>query len=282
MALESGYTEEQEREQEQDAVMAGFESTDIKPVEPIAVEQNPTGNTPLAQEPDPSSEPKEEMAVLTKAQLNALNEKARKVDSFEERLNRVSSGVNGKIGSLIQQVESLKSSASGLSPKAKDRLAAEFPELAKIMFDEVEVGSQVEARSPVPQTPQIAEHYAEVLDQHQKTFERKLLNLAHNDWEPIVSSSEYAQWMDRFLTADERQAFEESWDAEHVGGRISEYKKYRGSLDAQRTGQASQAAAKQERLADAVTPRGLPRGAVAVSPEDEEEAAMLSAFNGRK
>jgi len=258
--------EDVDQQQEQDAVMAGFESTDVEPVEQVTQDPTPVEETPAVEEV--------EMAKLTKADYDALVEKARKIDAFEERLAKVSSGVNGKIGSIIQQLDSLKSSAQGLSPKARERVTAEFPELAEMMFDEEAAVTD----TPVQQTPVVDTKVADALEQYKRENERKLLKLVHKDWEQVVGDGKFHAWMDQKLTADERQAFGESWDAEHVGGRISEFKQYMHSIQPAPPVDTTN----KDRLDGAVTPRGLPRGSVSVSPEDEEEAAMLKAFGGRR
>ena len=177
----------------------------------------------------------------------------------------------GKLGNLQQKIDSAKGSVSGISPKARERLEADFPELADMLFDGVEEAEPV-APAPYEYTP--VEDTTEKIKQE---YELKILARDHKDWDKVVGSQEFAHWKDTVLDPMTSIELDSSWDSDFVSGKITEFKAWH--QDQQK--KQEQDKLKKARLDNAVTPRGIPRSGSSDFMEGDEDAAMEAAFRKR-
>lgn len=182
--------------------------------------------------------------------------------------------VFGKVGELQQKIDAVKPAATGLSPKAAERLKADFPELHEMLFggtEEAEAPAAVHApaQEPAPAAP-------DEFTVEQK-MELRLLDRDHKDWRQVVTSPEFEAWKGSVLDPETAASLDETWNADLVSSTISQFKTYQVGEAAK----ADQQKLKQERLDDAVTARGIPRINTPSLGDDDEEAAMLAHYKPR-
>ena len=250
MTVDQEYTSSDEAAEEA-AFESGFNATEEAAV------------TPDTPQPEPIPEPEPEVPVapgLTNDDLKAMFE-AERLENQKAR-----DKLFGKIGDLQQRLETARTKTSGISPKARERLTADFPELAEMLFDGDPTDEPV-FQAPAPQ--QVAP--GPEVEQTQ-TLERRFLTRDHRDWETIVVSPEFDAWTANLPQSDQH-TLNSTWDADFVSAKITEYKAWQSSKQAA-------AVKKQDRLDAAVIPRGVPRDSIA-HDTDDEEAAMLKAFGKR-
>lgn len=257
---------------EEAAFEAGFNVADIEPEQPTNTTEEVAPVEPeVKEEPETKVEPDAEpIKAITQDDLNAVRESAR------QEMQKIHDKVFGKVGELNQRIEAMKSTADRISPKAKERLKTDFPELAAMLFDD-EPEPPTAVVVPVPQQPVYVPEVTTAPDQPDpgKTLERRLLTRDHKDWEKIVVSPEFAQWKESALTHAQAQELDETWDADFVSDKITSFKEW------QKTKTATTEKTKSDRLESAITPRGVPRLGTGSTGGDDEESAMMAAYNKR-
>jgi hypothetical protein len=278
----------EEDAQEEAAFEAGFNATDITPVDAT----DTTGKEEVSkkeEKPVVEEEKKVEIEVkepepakaLTIDDLNAAL--AAQKQDHQREIKKLSDKLFGKAGELQQRIDAIKPQVvSGISPKAKEKLTAEFPELAAMLFDETAELQAAPAHRAVEQPTILPDPRVDDLS---RTFERKLLARDHRDWETVVTSPAFAQWRDVALSPEDAAELDSSWDADFISGKISDFKAFQtqAATDAAAAAKKTEEdRIKQERLANGVTQRGIPRDNRPTASDDDEEAAMVAAYGRRK
>lgn len=269
--------EQVEQEQAEAEELAAMESVfGFEPDTPTKddVTEVPDQEQPETKEetPDKGGEA-EQPKYLTVAELQAALEAERAAHKAE--MSKLHDRFFGRAGELQQKIDSIRA-YSNISPKAKEKLSAEFPELAEMLFDNEPIPAQVPKQPEQPQID-VEEVVTKRLDETQKSFEKRLLKRDHPDWEQVINTAEFDSWKGT-LPTPEFDKLNTSWDADYISGKLTEFKEWKAAQTAKQTQQQK----KQDRFDAAITPTGLPRGATGgVSAEDEEEAALLSAFKKR-
>lgn len=208
------------------------------------------------EEPAPEPEPEELVfAGYKESEIKALLERVSEIDKLKEREAKVF----GTIGSIKQQVDTLKNAAPQtvkLNPDGFKRLSAEFPELAQMLTEDL--GEAIQSAPGV--VPEASKQFEERLQEVERKAEMKLLTVMQPDWKKVVPSEEFQKWKE---TLDEsvRTELDSSWDSTFIAERIREFKDWKGKAE-----QAKQN--KQRRLETNVTPQGAPRP---TAPSDEDE-----------
>lgn len=239
---------------EEAAFLAGFNDTDLEP--------EPTPEPEPEPDPAPEAEPAKSLTIDDLAAI---------IEQQKQEAAKMRDTFFGKLGNLQQKIDSAKGSVSGISPKARERLQADFPELAEMLFDG--------ASDPEPVAPEPFE-YTPVEDRVEKVkqeFEMKLLARDHKDWDKVVGSQEFATWKDNVLDPMAALELENSWDSDFVSGKITEFKEWHQS----QLKKQEQDKIKKQRLENAVTPKGIPRSGNSDLMDDDEDAAMEAAFRKR-
>jgi hypothetical protein len=264
--------------EEEAAFTAGFNATDIEPEQTeITTEAKPVLEVTTPVEPEPVVTPAPTAKVITEDDLNAVRESTR------QEMQKIHDKVFGKVGELNQRIEAMKSTAAGISPKARERLKTEFPELAGMLFDD---DGEPVAQTPAPSVapaPQVQVAPVIVPDQpdQSKVLEERLLTRDHKDWKAVVGSPEFAAWKET-LKPSEANELDDSWDADFISAKITDFKGWRAATVAQAaSARTSTDTTRQQRIAAAVTPQGVPRINAISASEDDEEAAMAAAFKKR-
>jgi hypothetical protein len=188
--------------------------------------------------------------------------------------------VFGKVGELQQKIDAMKTTAHGISPKARERLKTDFPELAEMLFEDVAPVEQQQAAPSAVETEPVQTVQPAAGDEFttEQRIELRLLKRDHPDYEQVAKSPEFATWTSSVLSPDDAAALNDAWDADLVSKRMTEFKAWKA-------GEAKAAAdkqTKQDRLGDAINPRGIPRVSASSGGDDDEEAAMLAAYGKNK
>lgn len=236
---------------------------------------------PVAEEPkeEPVVEEKEEpVATEQPAQTEEEPAKALTIDDILAKMEaqrledqKKLDKAFGKIGDLQHKIESARVSATGISSKARERLEAEFPELAEMLFDKDAPAQEV----PQYQPPVVDN--SDAVEEVKQTFEKKLLKVYHPDWETTVKTPEFMEWRSNVLPPEDAVQLAETWDSDYVASKLTEYKAY----------QAKQAKLlkdkldKDKRLISAITPRGVQRQTNDSYSDDDEDSAMMASFKAR-
>lgn len=265
---------------EEAAMEAGFTDSEL---EQISQPGDTTDNQQPEGQPADNEQQQEEEAEqqegqeaseddrpLTRAEIKAIEARA---EQLEQQLAKVHDRAFGKIGELQQKIEALKTKTTGLSPRAKERLANEFPELAEMLFDDDGDSAAQQQSVKQPESGQQLEQ-PDLREELSREFEKKLLKREHKDWEQVVASGEFKTWLNT-QPADVQQTFVSTWDSTYVADKLTEYKEFAKKQEEDRKEKQT----KQKRLENAITPkssnsRQRPPG----YDLDEENAAMEAAF----
>jgi hypothetical protein len=252
-----------EEAEENAALEAGFGDTDQEPVAVVAEEEGEVKAEPEIEKPA-----EEAAKPLTVEDLREIIEEQKRQNILH------TTKLSGQIGELSERqkkLEAAKASVSGISPKARERLSADFPELAEMLFsDDGEAAPAVVQKVVAVPSGPTAEDVEDA---------KELLQFDHPDWETVVVSPEFNAWT-ATLPPKIAKRLAETYDPAFVSDKLTKFKMF----------QAAKTPAvkpvidttKQERLESAVTPRGVPRTATSSHDENEEETAMLSAYSGKK
>lgn len=245
---EAGVSADQEAPAEQETTTEG---------EPSGTEEEP-----------PVKEP-------TYAELLAAIEAAKNESKAE--ISRVHDRAFGKIGELQQKIDAIRATAN-FSPKAKEKLQTDFPELAELLFDNEPIPAHVQTQQPAP-APMVDVDaiVSSKLEEANKLFERKLLKTMKPNWESLVESPDFGAWVGT-LPPESAAELNNSWDAHFLNGKLTEFEQWQQA----QAEKAKKEEAKKERLSVAVIPQGLPRGAHSVKETDEELEALNRAFGRRQ
>jgi len=264
-------THNEQQEVEDDALEAGFNDTDLAPVD--------QENTTIIEEPKPQeAEVKagEVEAPLTRAEFQAMADRA---NALEAQLGKVHDKAFGKIGELQQKIEQVRTAGVGLSPRAKERLAEEFPELAEMLFEGAGELGNVAPQIQTPNFDELVESKVSTRQEEMRqSLEKRLLSRDHKDWQQIVVNDGFKGWVST-LPPEDQQQLASTWDADFVSSKITDYKAWMSAQSKAFEVDASKAHEKTKRLEAALTPRGVQRNGPSYD-DDDEEAAMAKAFSG--
>lgn len=264
-------THNEQQEVEDDALEAGFNDTDLAPVD--------QENTTIIEEPKPQEaevKAEEVEAPLTRAEFQAM---ANRAAALEAQLGKVQDRTFGKIGELQQKIEQVRTAGVGLSPRAKERLAEEFPELAEMLFDGAGEPGNVAPQIQIPNFDELVESKVQTRQEElRQSLEKRLLSRDHKDWQQVVVGDGFRGWVATLPPADQQQ-LASTWDADFVSSKITDYKAWQAAQSKGNEADALKAAEKTKRLEAALVPKGVPRNGPSYD-EDDEEAAMAKAFSG--
>lgn len=229
--------------------------------------------------------------TLTKAELDGLRNAASLIPQLQDELRKTRDTTAGKLGSLQQTLDAVRTQAQqGQRPTVKQlkRLEGEFPELAKLLSEDLEEAfgnstvqlpadqTQGDGRASGGQSPGAAP--AAPVDplsdpkvqQLLRSKEMAIVDAVHPDWRALTQTAEFNQWR-ASLPTPAQQLLASTWDANVMVPAFKDFK----SWSAKR--QAAAAANKQrdKRLEHGVpATTGRATGANAV----DEDTAFLSGY----
>ena len=234
------------------AFLAGFKGV----VE--GTEESHEGSEEPEAEPEPEPEPERLIAGYTETQLRDMLAKISEVDRLKEREAKVF----GTLGSLKQSLDSMRTQQPTATVISKDkfkRLAAEFPEMAEMLAEDLS-GLALPQQQAGFDPSQFEAVLSERLEQVQRTQETKLLGMVHKDWRTVVQEPEFQTWKGS-LAPEAQEVLNNGWDAELISEGLTAFKEWK-------TKATQTKVSKQARLETAVAPRSSARAAPVQTAED--------------
>lgn len=226
----------------------------------------------------------EVIAGYTEDEIRAALEKAKETDALRADLAQVrkaletTNGTYGnKLAQLQQSVASL-SQGSEFSPEDFEDLARvlDMPELTEAMVKglnkrrkpaQAETAPQINPEAIDRLVTERVKQVEERVIQSEQNAEIKALTRVHPDWKDVAQSPDFSQWAQSTLTPQQFHELNNSWDADLVSSRLSEFKAHRDK-------QHKAAQAVHGRAAAAVVHRGIGSAKQHKSATDEEEEAF--------
>jgi hypothetical protein len=269
-------TETEDNAAEEAAFEAAFGATDLEPGadDKAGEAADPAGEELTEGNEEAAADPAAELGTEQAAKTPTIEDLLAIIEDSKTEQAKLRDKVFGKMGELQQKFDAVKSTAHGISPKARERLQTDFPELAEMLFEDA---TTVDPQAKTEPAAQAAAVTTVIPDDGKEMLERRLLTKDHKDWEQVVISGEFATWVDTVLSPEDAAALNESWDADFVSAKLTEFKAY----TATQSKADEQKKLKQSRLETAINPRGNPRVNQTGYSENEEEAAMLQNFKPR-
>lgn len=178
--------------------------------------------------------------------------------------------LNGKIGEINRILKAQQGQPGGkkITKESLKKLNAEFPEIAEMLAEDL-ADFAMGGSAPVDVEAIVAEKVSAATSQNTEVLERRLLRMAHRDWETVTASEGFRKWVGS-LPAEEQQKLASSWDAEYVADKLTEYKTFSQA-------QKEQSVKRNQRLANAILPKrnSVPKKALATE-DDGFNAAFRS------
>lgn len=180
--------------------------------------------------------------------------------------------MHGQIGDINRTLQAMQTPAPPLVPDegdaALDEAASEYPELAGPMVREIKALKARLFQQPVQvQEDPEARRSARQVERQQERQEDAIESLRdeHPDFETVRETPQYKTWLSS-KTAEYQKKFTSTWNPAVVARGLSELK------DSLKTREV-----KQNRLAGAITPQGVPQKVGQSTLSDEE--ALWAGYN---
>jgi len=228
--------------------------------------------------PEPAPQP-ELIGGLSKADFDAIVEKANRVDELNERLRQVSDKAFGSIGNITQQLNFLKQAQT--QPKAdisKDAFKAltEYygdDSLAEALANDLrEIGLIQTPVQPAFSQQDFDAALQAKAEELERSMNMKLLGMRHPDWEDTKDTPEFQGWAATLPEADQELLYN-TWDPLVLSKAFDGFKSWTGK-------KADVEAKKKARLEAALLPSGGRSGAE-VSEEDYFNQGMNKVLKNR-
>ena len=265
---------------------AGTETPDTPA--PAGAETLETPTPAGSETPGAEPEPQKLIAGLTEEQIAAALSRTGALQSTIDKMA-------GRLGSLMQQIESLKANppTTQVAQQALDlkleKLSAQFPELANLLREDLSTLQQAQAASPAPAAPSgltqeqfdaaLNARLAGATEQLTEQMEAKILTIQHPDWLEIIKTPQFALFRDNVLPPGVGQQLMSSSDSTFISAKLSEFKEWRAKSQAPAPAKPAIPPARQSRLAQAVIPNG--DRSAPKAPQTEEDAFIAGFKNAR-
>lgn len=243
-------------EQTSASLSAGFNK--VRGVKDEPADKADESDPPPAKAEDDTSVVEEAPQVepLSQEELRAALSKLPELEQFKGLTSGELQKLHGKMGEFNRTLQNLQSAGKPANSEAHKaalaKLTDEYPELAETMKP------LFEAASPGVSTEQITsivqEQVGKVKAETDKSIAELLAQIAlteeHPDWKKLPSTPAYAAWI-KSKPPEFQQEFNNTWDTGFVAKGLTEFKQWRDTTYAKQQ-------QKQDRLAGAVTPTGVP------------------------
>ena len=265
---------------------AGTETPDTPA--PAGTETLETPTPAGTETPGAEPEPQKLIAGLTEEQVAAALSRTGALQSTIDKMA-------GRLGSLMQQIESLKANppTTQVAQQALDlkleKLSAQFPELANLLREDLSTLQQAQAASPAPAAPSgltqeqfdaaLNARLAGATEQLTEQMEAKILTIQHPDWLEIIKTPQFALFRDNVLPPGVGQQLMSSSDSTFISAKLTEFKEWRAKSQAPAPAKPAIPPARQSRLAQAVIPNG--DRSAPKAPQTEEDAFIAGLKNAR-
>lgn len=277
-ALEAGFS--QARGEEPPAKEPADQTKPDASAEPADKDKKGNEGEPTKTTAEPEKPPVV-LAGLSEQEIAALFQK---VPGLEAQISENFRKVYGKFGELQGYIQKIQGSRH--TPKIQKgglkRLNEEFPEIAEMLaedladiFGAAEAAPPAEAKTqPQPPPPQQAAATQQqpvdvqgAVNAAVAQVEKKLLTVLHSDWQTIVTSDEFSQFLQGLPEAD-RTKYVESDDSIVAAECFSKFKEWKGKAQQANAGN-------KKRLEKAITPKGEGQ---ATATTLDDDAAFESGF----
>lgn len=268
------------------------------PAAPVA-EEVAEPDAPAAAEPPPAEPTPEPTAAkpltiagLTEEQIAAALGRSSALQSTVDKMA-------GRMGQLMQQIEQLRNNPPTTQSAQKafdvklDRLTAAFPELGKLLAEDLQ-GMQTAGAEPAPALPQgiTQEQFDQILNERlsattakmAEKVEEKVLGILHPDWNEVIRTPAFALYRDNVLPQGVGEQLMTSEDSTFIAQHLTGFKAWRdGSTQTSReeTVPAPEVVttpaqiSRARRLSNAVLPAG---GAAPTQAPVTEEDGFAAGF----
>jgi len=231
-----------------------------------------------AVQPDPVKE--ELIGGLSKADFDAIVEKANRVDELNDRLRQVSDKAFGSIGNITQQLSQLKQNQpqprTDISKDAFKALTEYYGDdsLAEALANDLrEIGLiQTASAAPAYSQEDFTAALAERTEELERSMNMKLLSLKHPDWEETKDAPEFKGWAATLPESDQELLYN-TWDPLVLSKAFDNFKSWNNK-------KAEVEDKKKARLEAAMLPTGGRSGAND-STEDYFNQGMNKVLKGR-
>lgn len=250
-------------------VMAGYSKTraDEAPVEaPVEPPAEPAAVAEVPAEPD----------VKTLAEeLKDLKARVASTAGEPEMVRRL----HGEIGNINRTLQALQNPAQptpddqelSAALKQAESVAEEFPDLAGPLVKALKLSmARVPKQAPPEDYLGVADRVSAQVIQLRQQDAVEMLKEEHPDYETVRETQEYKSWL-AGKTPEFQERFNNTWNPAVVSRGLTEFK------DSLKT-----KARKQDRLASAVSPQGVPQQARQSTLPDEEGFSVGYYQKGRK
>ena len=230
--------------------------------------------------PVPPVEPPRLIAGLTEEQLQAA---LARNSSLQGTVDKMA----GRLGQLMQQIETLRTAPATPAAAAKldlklEKLGESFPELANLLREDLAAVGAAPVESAEPAAPvvvgitqeELNARLAAITETTNEAIEVKVLSIAHPDWKNVITTPQFALWRDTVLPAGDGVKLMESQDASEISAGLTAFKEW--AKPRVEPPPPPPPPPRTTRLANAV----LPNGGAAPAPVAElsEEAAFAASF----
>lgn len=277
----------EEHDADEAAFEAAFASERGEEAPAVSAEPAPTEpdmpDVPAEPAPDAPAEPAvphveqpKLIAGLTEEQLQAALARNASLQGTVDKMA-------GRLGQLMQQIETLRTAPPTQAGTAAlnlklEKLGESFPELANLLREDLTAAVvPVEPVTPAPvgiTQEELDARLAAVNEKTKEAIEVKVLSIMHPDWSKVIRTPQFALWRDTVLPAGEGVKLMESEDASEISEGLTAYKEWVKTTTAPPPPPVPPT--RTQRLANAV----LPNGGAAPAPTSElsEEAAFAASF----
>jgi hypothetical protein len=216
-------------------------------------------------------------AGVTEEQLMSMLAKLPKIEEGEQMTAAEIRKLHGKFGEINRALQELQKNGTGkpalnLATAKFKRLQENFPELAEMLAEDLNESAEL-GSSGAPDVQALVDEKVqgirtELETKMEQKMQMSLLKIQHRDCFDIYQSDDFKVWK-QTLPAEEQQKIEDSWDAEYLGQKLTEFKSWRDNKS-----QGSEK--RRSRLERAITPKGVSTAAKpgAMTEEDGFNAAF--------
>ena len=250
-------------EQELSEMMAGYEPSrsDTLPEDDVQTETPPDNNLELEQTPEIT--PEITVSDLSE-ELKALKAKVAASHGEADTVRKLHGEIGNINRTLLQMQTPPPAPVEDTDAAELDALMEEYPELAGPLVKTLRAtqAQLANLQRPTEDIDQRVSQKVAILRQEEAA---ETLAIEHPDYQSLPGSPEYESWLSS-KPPEFQEKFRTSWNPAVVSRGLKEFKE---SLKQRET--------KQERLANAITPRGVSRQAGASTLSDEE--AIWAGYN---
>jgi hypothetical protein len=237
--------------------------------------------------------------TITKADYDRLMTIANEVPNLREQLTKTHDTVAGRIGSLQQTINALKSKAEGgnrASIKQLKRLESEFPELANLLREDLSEAfggasdatdtdegkgkdqQQTDAKAAAPTGADTVDPRVEEAEERARLAEMKVVDVKHPGWREFIRTDDFKAWKST-LPPVAIDLLESTWNADVMTDAFNDFKKWSEQRQAARTTKQQS----DKRLEHAMTPTdgSGATGAHVVDDDAAFEAGFKKVRGGR-